>query len=238
MASDLSLVKFEGVSKKYQNSDKCALDNIDLNIEQGEFVFLVGSSGAGKSTFIKMLLIEEIPTSGKVYIDGEDLSKIYRRNIPKLRRKIGVVFQDFRLLPNKTVYENIAFAMEIIGKRNKEIRRRVPTVLALVGLSDKAKSYPSQLSGGEMQRVGIARAIVNSPTVIIADEPTGNLDPGNADEIMRLLEDINRNGTTVIVATHAKSQVDKMKKRVLNLESGILVRDEQGGIYENEWTDI
>lgn len=232
------MVKFENVNKKYQNSDRHALDNVSMHIEQGEFVFLVGSSGAGKSTFIKMLLIEETPTSGKVYLDGEDLSKIYKRNVPKLRRKVGVVFQDFRLLPNKTVYENIAFAMEIIGKGGKEIRRRVPTVLSLVGLSDKAKSYPSQLSGGEMQRVGIARAIVNSPTVLIADEPTGNLDPGNADEIMKLLEDINKNGTTVIVATHAKSQVDKMKKRVLNLDRGVLVRDEQGGNYENERADI
>ncbi|MGL5439397.1 MAG: cell division ATP-binding protein FtsE [Filifactoraceae bacterium] len=232
------MVKFENVSKMYSNSNRYALDNVSLNIEQGEFVFLVGNSGAGKSTFIKMLLIEEVPTYGNVYIDGEDLSKIYKRNVPKLRRKIGVVFQDFRLLPNKTVYENIAFAMEIIGKRGREIRRRVPIVLALVGLSDKAKSYPSQLSGGEMQRVGIARAIVNSPTVLIADEPTGNLDPGNSNDIMRLLEDINKNGTTVIVATHAKSQVDKMKKRVINLDRGALVRDEQGGNYENERTDI
>lgn len=232
------MVRFENVTKRYPNSDKYALNNINVEIKPGEFVFLVGNSGAGKSTFIKMLLIEEKPTDGKVFLDGTDLGRIYKRNIPKIRRKVGVVFQDFRLLPNKTVYENVAFAMEIIGKRRREIKKRVPTVLSLVGLSDKAKSYPNQLSGGEMQRVGIARALVNEPTIIIADEPTGNLDPGNAVEIMNILEHINQSGTTVIVATHAKNLVDKMKKRVIKLNNGEIVRDEQGGVYTHEGSDI
>ena len=213
------MIKFENVSKSYKG-EKFALEDINIDIKKGEFVFLVGSSGAGKSTFIKLLLKEESPTTGRIIINDIDTTELSRRKIPKLRRSMGVVFQDFRLLPNKTVYENIAFAMEITGNKAKDIRRKVPTILSMVGLSDKAKSYPSELSGGEQQRVGIARAIINNPALLIADEPTGNLDPKNATEIMKLLKDINNRGTTVLVATHAKDQVDKMMQRVIALDHG------------------
>lgn len=205
------MIKFENVSKSYKG-EKFALEDINIDIKKGEFVFLVGSSGAGKSTFIKLLLKEESPTTGRIIINDIDTTELSRRKIPKLRRSMGVVFQDFRLLPNKTVYENIAFAMEITGNKAKDIRRKVPTILSMVGLSDKAKSYPSELSGGEQQRVGIARAIINNPALLIADEPTGNLDPKNATEIMKLLKDINNRGTTVLVATHAKDQVERWCK--------------------------
>ncbi|WFD10662.1 cell division ATP-binding protein FtsE [Tepidibacter hydrothermalis] len=227
------MIEFKDVSKSYKNG-KLALFNINLKIDKGEFVFLVGSSGAGKSTFIKALLKEEDVTSGTIKVSGKDICKIPKRKIPKYRRSIGIVFQDFRLLPNKTVYENVAFAMEIIGQSNKNIRRRVPFVLGMVGLSEKAKSYPSELSGGEQQRVSIARAIVNNPSIIIADEPTGNLDPQTANEIMNIITDINRRGTTIIMATHASDLVDRMKKRVIALKKGIVIKDEERGSYDYE----
>jgi cell division transport system ATP-binding protein len=224
------LIKFINVSKRY-NKDIIALSNISFEIESGEFVFIVGPSGAGKSTLIKLLLKEEEPTSGSIVINKKDITKIKKREIPYLRRSMGVVFQDFRLLPNKTVFENVAFAMEIVGAHPKEIRRKVPMVLSLVGLSDKADKYPRQLSGGEQQRVSLARAIVNEPSILIADEPTGNLDPDTSWEIVKLISEINKRGTTVVMATHAKDIVDAMKKRVIALEKGNIVRDEARGVY-------
>lgn len=225
-----NMIKFINVSKEYDNNVK-ALSNINLDIHKGEFVFVVGSSGAGKSTLIKLLLKEEQPTEGKIILKDMDITKVRNRRIPFIRRNIGVVFQDFRLLPNKTVYENVAFAMEIIGSHPKEIRRKVPMVLSMVDLSRKASSFPDQLSGGERQRVSIARAIVNSPPVLIADEPTGNLDPETAWEIMKVLSEINGRGTTILMATHAKDIVNQMKKRVIEIHDGKLVRDEQKGGY-------
>ncbi|MDO4711965.1 MAG: cell division ATP-binding protein FtsE [Peptostreptococcaceae bacterium] len=225
------MIRFENVYKQYEKKDKYALENVNLYIKKGEFVFLVGSSGAGKSTFIRLLLREQQLTEGRLTINDMDMSTLTQRTIPKFRRNIGVVFQDFKLLANKTVYENVAYALEITQHSRKEVRRKVPVALSLVGLSHKAKSYPSQLSGGEQQRVGIARAIINNPLILIADEPTGNLDPHNADEIMRLLLDINRRGTTVIVATHAKEIVDKLQKRVITLEEGKILSDVQRGNY-------
>lgn len=227
------MIKFEKAYKQYEKKDKYALEDINLNINKGDFVFLVGSSGAGKSTFIRLLLREQELTRGRLTINSTDVSKLSQRTIPKFRRNIGVVFQDFKLLNNKTVYENVAFAMEVTHQKKKDIRRKVPVALSLVGLSHKAKSYPSQLSGGEQQRVGIARAIINNPLILIADEPTGNLDPHNADEIMKLLLDINRRGTTVIVATHAKEIVDKLQRRVITLEEGKILSDVQRGNYTN-----
>ncbi|SHE72776.1 cell division ATP-binding protein FtsE [Thermoanaerobacter uzonensis DSM 18761] len=224
------MIKFINVSKRY-NKDIIALSNISFEIESGEFVFIVGPSGAGKSTLIKLLLKEEEPTSGSIVINKKDITKIKKREIPYLRRSMGVVFQDFRLLPNKTVFENVAFAMEIVGAHPKEIRRKVPMVLSLVGLSDKADKYPRQLSGGEQQRVSLARAIVNEPSILIADEPTGNLDPDTSWEIVKLISEINKRGTTVVMATHAKDIVDAMKKRVIALEKGNIVRDEARGVY-------
>ena len=231
------MIKFINISKEYDNGVK-ALSDIRLDILKGEFVFLVGSSGAGKSTLIKLLLKEEEPTDGKIILDNKDITKVKSRRIPLIRRSIGVVFQDFRLLPNKTVYENIAFAMEIVGAHPKEIRRAVPMVLSMVDLSRKASSYPDQLSGGEHQRVAIARAIVNNPSVLIADEPTGNLDPETAWEIMKVLSDINGRGTTILMATHARDIVNDMKKRVIAIEKGKVVRDEEKGGYGNEVSDI
>jgi cell division transport system ATP-binding protein len=231
------LIEFINVSKEYKNGVK-ALSNVNLSIKKGEFVFLVGPSGAGKSTLIKLILKEEDPTEGKIYLNDMDITKVKNRKIPYIRRNVGVVFQDFRLLPNKTVYENVAFAMEIIGAHPKDIRRNVPMVLSMVDLSRKAHCYPDELSGGEHQRVAISRAIVNSPPVLIADEPTGNLDPETAWEIMKVLRDINRRGTTILMATHAKDIVDIMKKRVIAIESGKIVRDEEKGVYEHETTDI
>jgi len=227
------LIKFINVDKEYANGVK-ALSNINLSIGKGDFVFLVGPSGAGKSTLIKLILKEENPSSGRIYLNNMDITNVKNRRIPYIRRNVGVVFQDFRLLPNKTVYENVAFAMEIVGSHPKEIRRSVPTVLGMVNLSKKADCYPDQLSGGEHQRVAIARAIVNNPPVLIADEPTGNLDPDTAWEIMKLLRDINRRGTTVLMATHAKDIVDAMQKRVIEIEKGVIVRDEEKGVYEHE----
>ncbi len=227
------MIELQNVTKTYLKGVQ-ALTNINLKIEKEDFIFLVGPSGAGKSTFIKLLLKEEDPTEGNIIINGQDVTKISRRKIPYHRRSIGVVFQDFRLLPSKTVYENVAFAMQIIEASSKEIRRQVPMVLGMVGLSDKASSYPHQLSGGERQRVSIARAIVNNPSILIADEPTGNLDPETAWEIMKVLKQINRRGTTVVMATHARDIVDVMQQRVIALEKGRVVRDQQRGAYDYE----
>jgi len=227
------VIKFINVSKVYDNGTK-ALNNINISIGKGEFVFLVGPSGAGKSTLIKLLLKEEEPTSGTILLNKIDITNVKNRKVPYIRRNLGVVFQDFRLLPNKTVYENISFAMEIVGAHPKEIRRSVPMVLSMVDLSRKADSYPDQLSGGEHQRVAIARAIVNNPPVLIADEPTGNLDPDTAWDIMKILQDINRRGTTILMATHAKDIVNIMKKRVIAIEAGRIARDEEKGVYEYE----
>jgi cell division transport system ATP-binding protein len=225
------LIEFINVSKEFDKSKKKALSNVSVKIEKGEFVFLVGSSGAGKSTFMKLIMKEQEASSGFIILNGKDITDIPKREIPYIRRSMGVVFQDFRLLENKTVYENVAFAMEIIGYSKKEIRRKAPFVLGTVGLSEKANSYPKELSGGEQQRVSIARALVNNPHLLIADEPTGNLDPKNAREIMGYLERINKRGTTVIVATHAQDLVDEMKKRVIVLDKGKIVRDEERGLY-------
>ncbi len=225
------MIEFINVSKEFDKSKKKALSNVSVKIEKGEFVFLVGCSGAGKSTFMKLIMKEQEASSGFIILNGKDITDIPKREIPYIRRSMGVVFQDFRLLENKTVYENVAFAMEIIGYSKKEIRRKAPFVLGTVGLSEKANSYPKELSGGEQQRVSIARALVNNPHLLIADEPTGNLDPKNAREIMGYLERINKRGTTVIVATHAQDLVDEMKKRVIVLDKGKIVRDEERGLY-------
>lgn len=226
------MIRFENVSKIYDNGFP-ALSDISFNISKGEFVFLVGSSAAGKSTIIKLIMKEEDATEGSIVINGIDVCDLRRKEVPYFRRTIGVVFQDYRLLPNKTVQENVAYAMEIIGASGKEIRKNVPNVLSMVGLAHKAKMYPRQLSGGEQQRVAIARAIVNNPVVLIADEPTGNLDPETAQEIMDILEDINRRGTTVVMATHAENIVNKMQKRVIVVEKGTITRDEEKGGYAN-----
>ena len=227
------MIEFNNVSKIYNNNVK-ALSNVSVKIDSGDFVFLVGPSGSGKSTFIKMLLKEIEPTMGSITVADKDLSEIKRNQIPYYRRKIGMVFQDFRLIPTLNVYENVAFAMRVVEASQKEIRKRVPMVLSLVGLSHKYKMFPSELSGGEQQRVSLARAIVNNPSVLIADEPTGNLDPDTANEIMELLDDINKSGTTIVMATHAKDIVDSMKKRVIAIEKGAIVRDDRRGMYENE----
>ncbi len=228
------MFEFIDVSKIYKK-EFLAVNNINLKITPGEFVFLVGKSGAGKSTLVKLLLKEENPTSGTILYKGENVTKIRRRNIADYRRKIGFVFQDYRLLPKMTVYENVAFAMEIIGTSSKTIRREIPTVLTMVGLADKAKSYPDELSGGEKQRVAIARAVVNRPETIIADEPTGNLDPDTSQEIMKIFTEINRRGTTLIMATHDKEIVNRMQKRVIELKKGCIIRDIKSGGYTNEF---
>ena len=227
------MIEFNNVSKIYNNNVK-ALSDVSVKIDSGDFVFLVGPSGSGKSTFIKMLLKEIEPTMGNITVADKKSSEIKRNQIPYYRRKIGMVFQDFRLIPTLNVYENVAFAMRVVEASQKEIRKRVPMVLSLVGLSHKYKMFPNELSGGEQQRVSLARAIVNNPSVLIADEPTGNLDPDTAKEIMELLEDINRSGTTIVMATHAKDIVDSMKKRVIAIEKGSIVRDDRKGMYENE----
>ncbi|QLY80477.1 cell division ATP-binding protein FtsE [Clostridium intestinale] len=227
------MIEFKNVSKLYNNNVKALVD-VNIKIENGEFVFLVGPSGAGKSTFIKMLIKEVDPTSGKIIVNGTDLAAVKRAQIPYYRRKIGMVFQDFRLIPTLNVYENVAFAMRVVEASQREIRRRVPMVLSLVGLSHKYKMFPNELSGGEQQRVSLARAIVNNPSVLIADEPTGNLDPETSTEIMNLLDDINRAGTTILMATHAKDIVDTMKKRVIAIEKGTIARDIMKGRYEDE----
>ena len=225
------MIEFKNISKTYEDTGVRALDDVSFFIDKGEFVFLVGPSGVGKSTLTKLIIKEEDPNAGEIIVNGMKVNELPKKKIPYLRRNIGMVFQDFRLLPNKTVYENVAFAMQVIGASRAEIRRNVPNVLSLVGLSHKARMKPGQLSGGEQQRVSLARALVNKPPVIIADEPTGNLDPDTANEIMQLLVDINKRGTTMIVATHAKNFVDEMHMRVLAIENGNLVRDEEEGVY-------
>ncbi|HSN57881.1 MAG TPA: cell division ATP-binding protein FtsE [Clostridiaceae bacterium] len=227
------MIEFISVNKVY-NNNIYALSDINLEIERGEFVFLVGPSGAGKSTFIKMLLKEIEPTSGKVIVAGQDISILKQKQIPYYRRKLGVVFQDYRLIPTLNVYENVAFAMRVVEASQKEIRKKVPVVLSLVGLSNKFRAYPHELSGGEQQRVSLARAIVNNPSILIADEPTGNLDPETAMEIMGTLNDINHAGTTILMATHAKDIVDTMRKRVIAIEKGSIARDEKKGAYGYE----
>ncbi|WP_307399161.1 cell division ATP-binding protein FtsE [Desulfofundulus luciae] len=227
------MIRFYGVTKIYPNGVK-ALDNVNLHIKKGEFLFLIGPSGAGKSTLTKLIFREELPTRGQVLFNGRNVARLRSREVPYLRRKIGMVFQDFRLLPQKTVFENVAFALEVTGASSREIKRRVPEALKLVGLEGKAGVLPAQLSGGEQQRVGIARAIVNNPVLLIADEPTGNLDPETSWGLMELFQKINNNGTTILMVTHARDIVDAMKKRVVALESGRIVRDEEGGGYRNE----
>lgn len=224
------MIEFRNVTVVY-DKDVVALDNASFKIDSGEFVFLVGKTGAGKSSAIKLLTGEIKPTSGEVFVDGIIVNSLRRSKIPYLRRAQGVVFQDFRLLPNKTVFENVAFAMEIIGKSKKEIKNKVPKILALVGLGDKAKNYPNEISGGEQQRVSIARALVNSPSLIIADEPTGNLDVETSSEIMKIFDKINKMGTTIVMVTHSEKIVNDMCKRVIQLEDGMVVRDEENGVY-------
>ena len=220
------MIRFENVTKTYKSN--VGLDHVSVHIKKGDFVFLVGPSGAGKSTFIKLILKEIDADEGSILVDGQEVTGLSNRLIPQYRRRLGTVFQDFRLLPKKTVFENVAFAMEVIHKTPRQIRKQVPQILSLVGISDKAHKYPDELSAGEQQRVAIARAIVNNPTVLIADEPTGNLDPDTAWEIMDLLEQINLRGTTIVMVTHAKDIVDRMHKRVIAIEDGSIVRDEAG----------
>ena len=227
------MIVMKDVHKTYDNGVS-AVNGISINIDQGEFVYIVGPSGAGKSTFIRLIYREEIPTKGEILINDIELSKLKEKEIPFFRRKIGVIFQDFKLLPRLTVYENVAFALEVIEMPPEKIRDRVMEVLELVGLKHKARSYPNELSGGEQQRVSIARAIANYPKIIIADEPTGNLDPDTSWTIMRILEEINMRGTTVIMATHSKEIVNTVKKRVIAIENGMVVRDEEQGVYGYE----
>jgi len=229
-----ALIELEKVTKSYNGSSALALDAVSLEIERGEFVFLVGPSGAGKSTLLKLMFREQIPSSGKIYFLGRDAARFKASELLKHRRRIGMVFQDFRLLKQKTVFENVAFALEVIGRSAREIRLKVPAALEEVGLADKAQAFPGELSGGEQQRVGIARAIVKDPLMILADEPTGNLDRDNSWQLMELLGKINQGGTTVIIATHAWDVVDRMRKRVVALEKGRLIRDEQRGSYGHD----
>ena len=224
------MIEISNLTKTYEKSSR-ALKGLDIIIDDGEFVFITGRSGSGKSTLLKILLKEVEPTSGRVVVNDMDLGRMPRRYIPKYRRRLGVVFQDFRLLKDRTVYENVAFAQRVIGASGRTIRESVPQMLKMVGLSSKYKSYPHQLSGGEQQRVAIARALINRPEVLLADEPTGNLDPHNAMEIMRLLEEINRQGTTVIVVTHSREIVNMMKKRVITIDKGIIIGDEEESGY-------
>ena len=227
------MIDMINVTKTYETGTH-ALNGIDMHIDDGEFVFLVGQSGSGKSTIIKLLTAELKPTSGSILVNGYKLESIKRSSVPYMRRTLGVIFQDFRLIENKTVYENVAFAMRVIGASTKEIKKRVPYVLELVGLGDKKKSYPDELSGGEQQRVAIARALINNPAMIVADEPTGNLDPGKSLEIMLLLEQINALGTTVMVVTHEKSLVDRFTKRVVAINNGKVISDGMDGYYNYE----
>ena len=225
------MITFEDVSKIYPGQTKPALRHISLQIEKGEFVFLVGTSGSGKSTFQRLILREFKPTTGKIFVLGKDLGRLRQWKVPALRRQIGTVFQDFRLLPGKTVFENIAFGMQVLGKPTSEIKRTVPEIIDLVGLSGKEDRRPEELSGGEQQRVAIARAIINRPKILIADEPTGNLDPQTSIGIMKLLDRIKKRDTTVIMATHDQTIVDQMRKRVIELDQGNLVRDQMQGVY-------
>ncbi len=225
------MIKFHGVTKAFQH-DVVAIDNIDLHIRKGEFVYLVGPSGAGKSTLLKLIYREERPDQGQIFIDGEDITYIHPADIPLLRRDVGVVFQDFKLLPDRTVYENIAFTLRVIDTTPRAIANRVPELLQLVGLQDRANHFPNQLSGGEQQRCALARAIASTPLIIIADEPTGNLDPETSMEIVRLLGDINRMGATVVMATHDKAVVNALPRRVVEMRSGQVTRDDASGRYE------
>ena len=227
------MIELHGVSKVYSNG-AVGLNNVNLRIEKGEFVFITGNSGSGKSTFLKMLYKEVEPDHGKIIVNDKDITKMKKRQIPYLRRDLGMVFQDFRLLPNKTVYENVAFAMEIVGASSREIRKNVPIVLGLVGLSRKARCYPNELSGGEQQRTALARAIVNNNPILIADEPTGNLDPSTSWEIMSCLQDINKRGVTIIMATHEREIVNTMKKRVIEISNGQISKDVNEGGYDDE----
>jgi cell division transport system ATP-binding protein len=225
------VIRFENVSKTYVGQSRAALDNVQVEVDKGEFVFLVGASGSGKSTFLRLVLREARPTRGRVYVAGKEINRLASWKVPTLRRQIGTVFQDFRLLPNKTVAENVAFALQVIGKPRTQINKVVPGTLELVGLDGKADRMPDELSGGEQQRVAIARAFVNRPMILIADEPTGNLDPNTSVGIMKLLDRINRTGTTVVMATHDAGIVDQMRKRVIELSGGHVVRDQSRGVY-------
>ena len=225
------MIRFEKVSKTYAGQRRAALENVDVDIDRGEFVFLVGASGSGKSTFLRLVLREARASSGHVYVAGKELNRMAGWKVPGLRRQIGTVFQDFRLLPNKNVSENVAFALQVIGKPRGHITRVVPETLELVGLEGKGNRMPDELSGGEQQRVAVARAFVNRPKILIADEPTGNLDPSTSVGIMKLLDRINRTGTTVIMATHDAGIVDQMRKRVIELHAGEVVRDQSRGVY-------
>ena len=226
------MIRLDNVNKTYRGALQPALESVSLDIARGEFVFLVGSSGSGKSSLLRVLLREETVDSGNVFVLGENLSELTSRTIPAFRRKLGVVFQDFRLLPNKSVYYNVAYALQVIGKSRAYIETSVPEVLRLVGLEDKSNSLPNALSGGEQQRVAIARALVNKPELLLADEPTGNLDPDNSNEIMKLLDKINLAGTTIVMATHDRGIVDRMQKRVVEIRSGQVVRDAQTASYK------
>ena len=225
------MIRFENVTKLYPGQDKPALDSVSIEIVKGEFVFLVGLSGSGKSTFLRLILREERPTSGTIHVAGKDLGTLATHKVPELRRQVGTVFQDFRLLPNKTIAENVAFTLHVLGYSQKEINREIPEVLELAGLEDKADRLPNEISGGEQQRVAIARAYVSRPAIIIADEPTGNLDPATSVGIMKLLDRINREGTTVLMATHDAGIVDQMRKRVIELDGGYVIRDQVRGVY-------
>lgn len=227
------MIHMRGVSKIYENG-AVALNNVNIDIERGEFVFIVGTSGAGKSTFIKMIFREVLPSKGRLVVNRRDMVAMERNDVPYMRRNLGIVFQDYRLLPDKSVYENVAFAMQVIEAPRRTIQKRVNNVLDLVGLKDKFKCWPSQLSGGEQQRVAIARAIVNSPVLVIADEPTGNLDPETSWDIMEIFKRINKTGTTIVMATHDKTIVDTMQRRVIAIENGCIIRDEMKGAYGYE----
>ncbi len=228
------MIKFENVSKIYTKASDKALNNVSFEIPKGDFVFLIGSTGAGKTTITRLILREELLDAGRITVDGEDVYKIKKRQIPYYRRKIGMVFQDYKLLPYKTVFENVAFAMEVVGTPKRNIEHIVPQILSIVGLSDKKDSLPTQLSGGEQQRTALARAMANNPPILIADEPTGNLDPATSMEIMKVLEKFNKLGTTVVVATHAKDIVDRMKKHVIELSDGRIIRDERKSGYTSK----
>ncbi|MEN9956290.1 MAG: hypothetical protein RLY34_1097 [Actinomycetota bacterium] len=225
------MISISNVSKQYKGSARPALNNVSIEVEKGDFVFLVGASGSGKSSLMRLMLREDVPTKGSVHVLGENLVGIPSRRVPFFRRRLGVVFQDFRLLPNKTVAQNVAFSLEVIGKSRGFIQEAIPEVLRLVGLDGKADRLPSELSGGEQQRVALARAIVNKPALLLADEPTGNLDPSTSQDIMALIERINLAGTTVIMATHDRGIVDRLKKRVVELKDGEIIRDQVGGSY-------
>jgi len=225
------MIRFENVTKIYRRSSQPALHGISMEVKRGEFVFVVGQSGSGKSTLLRLILCEEAATTGNVLVAGRELSRLPRRKVPELRREIGTVFQDFRLLPNKDVFQNVAFALQVLGKSRQTIKAVVPETLEMVGLAGKEKRLPHQLSGGEQQRVAIARAFVNKPPILLADEPTGNLDPTTSLDIVRLLDRINRTGTTIVMATHDNGIVDQLRKRVLELDDGELVRDQTRGVY-------